>query len=254
MSRLLYSQSNITRNDLSNMVTPAPIGARHHPVPFGSYVDSVEHSLKNIGMQFGNQEFEVTHNGNRFFGAVEIEPMEGEYLPASEAAKDFNFIVGLRGSHDNSLARGLSLGTQVMVCSNLCFHGNLFTVSTKQTLNVMKRLPGLIGDAIRTLPAMQQETVNMFDRYKLAQITEKTGDAALVEIYRQNGLTGSQLGRAVDQWYEPSHAEHAEDGFNAWRLLNACTEALKPTGNNVNHDIIQARSMVISSFIDRLAA
>ena len=70
----------------------------------------------------------------------------------------------------------------------------------------------------------------------------------------QGAFTAAQLGRAIQQWDEPSHPEHAEDGHTVWRLFNAATEALKPTGDRINHDLVRQRSERISGFLDEVAA
>ena len=76
------------------------------------------------------------------------------------------------------------------------------------------------------------------------------GDAMLAEIYRRGGLSGSQLGKAVTEWGNPSHEEHAQYGQSAWQLLQACTEAVKPTGR-VNMEIVRNRTMITSQYLDK---
>lgn len=248
-SRLLYSKANTTRAQLAQLVTPPALGAFHNPVPFAEYVDSVDKSLNRHGLHIVREEYEVTHGGNRLFGALEVAPLEGELITAEE----WRLLVGVRGSHDQRFPRGLAIGTQVKVCSNLCFGGNLFSVNTKQTTFVQDRLPQLIDAAVSRIPQFAALENQRRDTYRLTEIKPRWGDAALVEIYRRDGLSASQLGRAVDQWHAPVHDEHAEGGYTAWRLFNACTEALKPTGGEVNHHTIAARSQVCNSFIAEIA-
>jgi hypothetical protein len=38
----------------------------------------------------------------------------------------------------------------------------------------------------------------------------------------------------LQEWDEPSHEEHAEDGYSMWRLYNAITEAIKPINRDRN--------------------
>ena len=44
-----------------------------------------------------------------------------------------------------------------------------------------------------------------------------------------------------------------KDGHTVWRLFNASTEALKPTGERVNHDLVRQRSERVSTFLDEVA-
>ena len=184
------------------------------------------------------------------FGLMEIaaKPLEGELITEDE----WKLMLGLRGSHNQRIGRGLVLGNQVIVCSNLMFTGNVANFSTRQTTNIGARLPGLIYDAVQHIPQMAERQEKVFDAYQNREMKPRAGDAALVEIYRRDGLNPSQLGRAIHEWHEPSHDEHAANGWNAWRLMNSVTESLKPTGANVNMDAIAKRSEVTSKFLDEV--
>ena len=250
---LLYNPSNErphTREQLHHLPLPPARGRYHHPVPFGDFADLVVNRLERVGFGVDCEEYAVDHDGNRLFGLLEVSPLEGEYI----SAKDWSLQVGLRGSHDQSVPRALTLGSRVLVCSNLCFHGDLGVFSTRQTIRVWDRLPGMVENALDTLPQLAQRNEIRFDRYRLTQLRPRHGDAALVELHRRGAFSAAQLGRAIQQWDEPSHPEHAEDGHTVWRLFNAATEALKPTGDRVNHDLARQRSERISGFLDEVAA
>lgn len=133
----------------------------------------------------------------------------------------------------------------MLVCSNLCFHGDLGIFQTRQTTNVADRLPDLIRGAIRKLPEQARKLVANFDRYRETKVGPGYGNQALVDIYRHNGFTPNQLARAIDEWHEPSFDKHREMGWSAWRLFNAATQALKPTGTSGSPIILQQRSQVV---------
>lgn len=253
MSHLIYPSSTntpYTRTQLAGIHTPPPLGAFHAPFSFEEYVETIYHGLDLAGIEVEAEEFVTSHDNQRLFGALELKipSIEGEYIPAG--GRDHRIVLGLRGSHDQSITRGLALGSQVLVCSNLCFSGNLGSIATKQTTNIGARLPGLIRSAIDLIPEEAQRNVQRFDRYRNTDIAPRQGDAALIEIHRRGGLSAPQLGKAVKEWDRPSHDEHGEQGFTAWRLLNACTEAVKPTGAQSNPQLIEQRTGHISSFLD----
>lgn len=239
-----------SREGLIHIPTPAGMGARHNPYPFGQYVEDIHHALDMNGIAVANEEYVVGHEGQRLFGMMELapKPLEGELI----TAKDWNLTLGLRGSHDQSIARGLVLGSQTIVCSNLMFDGDLGKFVTMQTTNIGSRLPSLIRGAVARIPEVARRTEQRYDIYKNFEMRQRWGDAALVEIHRRGGLSGAQLSRAISEWDRPSHEEHAEHGFSAWRLMQACTESLKPTGQTVNMNIVQDRSERVSSFIDEI--
>ena len=248
---LLYNPSNeslLSRSQLHQLPVPAALGRYHHPVGFGPFADLVTQRLERVGFEINAEEYAVDHAGQRLFGLLEVAPLEGEYI----SAKDWALQVGLRGSHDQSIPRALTLGSRVLVCSNLCFHGDLGVFSTRQTLNVWERLPSLLESALTQLPQMAQRQQQRVERYRLMPLRPRHGDAALVELHRRGALSSAQLGRAISEWDTPSHEAHAEDGHTVWRLFNAATVALKPSGERVNHDLVRQRSERVSGFLDEV--
>lgn len=251
MPNLMYNpaQDIITRReDLSLIETPEARGRFHKPYPFADYVNEVEHQLNAFGIEVVSEEYAVTKDDNRMFGMMEIAPLEGELIKAN----DWKLTLGLRGSHDERIPRGLALGTQVMVCSNLCFSGDLGTFKTKQTLNIGQRLPALIASAVARIPELAERQETMFDAYKNKTIKHWAGDAALVEMMRRGAFTSAQLAKAVQEWDKPSHDEHAQHGDSVWQLFNASTEALKPTSTRVNMNTVQQRSQLVQSYMNHI--
>ena len=250
---LLYNPSNesmLTRQQLHQLPVPTALGRYHNPVPFGAFADLMANRLERVGFEIDQEEYAVSKDDGRMFGLLEVSPLEGEYI----SAKDWSLQVGLRGSHDQSIPRALTLGSRVLVCSNLCFHGDLGVFSTRQTLRVWDRLPALVESALATLPQLAQRNEQRFDRYRTFDLKPRHGDAALVELHRRGAFSAAQLSRAIREWDNPSYPEHGEDGHTLWRLFNASTEALKPTGERVNHDLVRQRSERVSAFLDEVAA
>ena len=252
---LLYSQENISRNELNLLPTPKALGRFHQPFGFGEYVDNVYDSLDLLGLEVRNEEYEVTHDNNRLFGALEVGLKEGDLITSDE----WKVLVGLRGSHDQSVQRGLVIGSRILVCSNLCFSGNIANINTKQTTNIRSRLPNLIRNAVDYIPELAHLEEQRFDAYKALELKPRAGDAALVELYRRGAFTNAQLARSINEWETPAHIEHTHADAGAvtrsgWRLFNAATEALKPATESSNADTnaLTRRTQVISGFLNEV--
>jgi hypothetical protein len=151
----------------------------------------------------------------------------------------------LRGAHDQSFSRSLVIGSRVLVCSNLCFHGDLGNWSSKQTTNIARRIPEMVADAVAGLGDAGRRLTVDFDRFNASEISRDTGDDILLEIFRGGGFSASQLGRAIADWDDCSVPDHTANGRNLWWLFNAATGALKPAGANSNHGDLQHRSTIV---------
>jgi hypothetical protein len=243
----MYSNQDtlMTAAELAQVPTPAPMGRFHQPVGFGDYLELVKHRLKRAGIDIAHEEYVTTADSQTFFGsmAIRVDGFERD---------DMELTLGIRGSHNQKVPRGLCLGNRVIVCSNLMFNGDLANVSTKQTSNIWSRLPAMVDQAVAQLPQMAQREEHRIGTYKQFDMRPRWGDAALVEMHRRGAMSGAQLTRAIDEWDRPSFEEHGEDGFTAWRLLNAVTEAQKPSGDNCNMDTVRRRTAIASSFLDEV--
>ena len=252
MSRLMYSSEDtlVTRNQLANIPTPNGQGAFHRPVGYGDYMDLILHRLDRAGLSVVNEEYATANEGGRFFGTLELGLKDGSNMISNDA---MTITLGVRGSHDQSIPRGICLGNRVIVCSNLCFSGDIANVSTKQTTNVWDRLPGLIDQAVDRIPALAQREERRMNAYQEHTFNSpRHGDAVLVELHRRGALPGPQLTRAISEWDAPTYEEHAAFGDSAWKLVNAVTEANKPSGATCNMDTVRQRTSQASAFIDSL--
>lgn len=237
----------ITRQELEALPLPKPLGPRHNPFPFGEDVRLVTEELARQGLTVTEEAFGVTYTKEgdpaRYFGVLEL----------AHERLDHALVVGLRGSYDQSISRGLAVGSRVFVCDNLAFSGEV-TYQTKQTTYIGDRLPRLIAEAAHRVPQLAQLQSIRFDKYRLTELKPRHGDAALVELFRREVLNSQTLARAVQEWDHPSHDEHAEDGWTVWRLHNAVTEAIKakdPDRPNVLP--VWDRTIKLTQFLDEVA-
>lgn len=249
MSLMLHAGAEaITREAIAMLPMPKALGPRHNPLPFIEDINMVTDELQRRDMHIVEEAFGVlyTKEGDaaRYFGVLEL----------ANETMDHNLVVGLRGSHDCSISRGLALGSRVFVCDNLAFSGEV-TFQTKQTLNIMDRLPRMIAEAAMRVPQLAQMQAQRFEQYRMTKLVERHGEAALIELMRREVLNANSIHRAIAEWDNPSHDEHAEDGFSVWRLMNAVTEAIKakdPARPNILP--VWDRTIAMTQYLDELVA
>ena len=247
MSTLLYNSATdikVERDYLANLQTPPPMGRRHSPYPFYKFATDTVDAIEDSGFTIEAEDYAITKDENRMFGLLNVTRRYGHAVGPVGDPK-WNLLVALRGAHDQSISRGLAIGSRVMVCSNLCFHGDLGNWNSKQTTNIAQRIPDMVADAVAGLGDAGRKLPVDFDAFNEQQVSRETGDKILLSIYRSGGFSASQMGRAVDDWDNCSVEEHTANGRNLWWLFNSATHALKPTGANVNHGDIQHRSTIV---------
>ena len=246
---------HLDRGALAALPLPAARGSRHVVRPFIDDVELVDRFLGDNGFMIASEAFGTKTDAkgfpSQFFGALEIKPrvLEGVYLPAG-GDKDFALTVGIRGSYDQSLPRGLAVGSRVFVCDYLAFSGEV-SVYSKQTTNIAQRIEGLLSDAVSKVPALADMQTARFDAYRNYSLTKAKGDAILIECVRMGVLNACDVGKAIKEWDEPSHPEHAEQGNTIWKLFNAVTQSIKPANQDRAH-LLSAwqRTVPLTKFLD----
>jgi len=252
MSTLLYNSATdikVERDYLANLQTPPPMGSRHAPYPFHAFATDTVSAIERAGFTVAQEDYAITKDEKRMFGLLNVSrpvapdaPTFG--VPALHRPR-WNLLVALRGAHDQSISRGLAIGSRVMVCSNLCFHGDLGNWARKQTTNIAHRIPEMVAEAVAGLGEAGRKLIVDFDAFNQQQISRDAGDKVLLDIYRSGGFSASQMGRAITDWDKCSVEEHTANGRNLWWLFSSCTHALKPTGANANHGDVQYRSTIV---------
>ena len=253
MSTLMYNSATDIKVDrdtgLAHLQTPPPMGSRHAPYPFHAFATDTVSAIERAGFTVAQEDYAITKDEKRMFGLLNVSrpvapdaPTFG--VPALHRPR-WNLLVALRGAHDQSISRGLAIGSRVMVCSNLCFHGDLGNWARKQTTNIAHRIPEMVADAVAGLGGAGRKLTVDFDAFNQQQISRDAGDKVLLDIYRSGGFSASQMGRAITDWDKCSVEEHTANGRNLWWLFSSCTHALKPTGANANHGDVQHRSTIV---------
>lgn len=247
MSLILHTGANsVTRDELATLPAPRSIGPRHHPIPFADLVERVQDHFGGIGATLKDESYGLlrttTGEPRRMFGLMEID------LPDHVDAT-YSLQIGLRSSYDQSISAGLAVGSRVTVCDNMLMSGTV-KLMTKNTTFIDRRLNGLIGQTVARIPQMAEAQSSFFERMKNTEISKKDGDAMLIEIVRRGALNASQLATAIREWDAPRWDEHGELGYTGWRLMNACTEAMKQPGSPNALGLTWARSEILRSFLD----
>jgi hypothetical protein len=248
MSLLLHCGAGaITRDQLAGMPVPMPIGPNHETRPFIEDVELVLESLEGLGLRVRDESYGVRTRQigefsvpTQFFGLLELGD-EG----------DFALMVGLRGSYDQSLPRGIAVGSRVFVCDNLAFSGEV-DLHTRQTSNIDTRMPRLVARACERVPELAGRQSQRFGRYRRARLTLEEGDQVIAKLYRAGVLGARSLHTALDEWAIPSRSEFSHEK-NLWGLHNAITESLKGDGKSPTVLSNWKRTLGMTEILDQIA-
>jgi len=191
------------------------------PVPHSLLLEHVTRELEANQLRVIGSAHALSRSGNRYFGLMEVEN--------GNANDDYNTVIGVRNSHDQSFAAGLAVGSGIFVCDNLAFSGEI-TLARRHTRFIERDLAGLIGRCMGAIGTMRCNQDQRIAAYKDAEMSDARFNDLLVRSVEQKVLPVTHLAKVLHEWRMPAHPEFAQ-GKTSWRAFNAFTEVLKAYPN-----------------------
>ncbi len=231
--------AQVEREAIAKVAVPE-ITKTYCPIPHEDFANLIQDNLESAGFKYGEEAHALAKDGGRYFGMAELRN--------GNNPDDFALVAGWRSSYDKSFPASFVVGSQVFVCDNLAFSGEI-KIGRRHTSNIMKELPFLIWEAVQKTKSMQAAQVERFEHYKEQKLTDQQANDLIIQLFREGVMASCHLGKVVNEYYEPSHEEFLENGRSAWTLFNAATEALKgsnlfvlPQRTQKMHNVIDAAS------------
>ena len=209
--------AHVERGQLVNYEAPAPTQS-YKPIQHLDYANMVMDTIEGFDFRIGEEGHAVGRSGNHYFGMAELRYADSE--------DDFALVTGWRSSYDKTLSAGFVVGSQVFVCDNLCFSGDI-NIGRKHTTNILADLPSLLWNAVAQIVPMRDRQLRRINAYKEEKVSDSNLNDLVVEAYREGVIPARQVGPVIDQFYAPKHEEFVENGRTLWTAFNGFTEILK---------------------------
>jgi hypothetical protein len=226
-----------------NAVLAPEATATYTPLPHSGLIDLVTQNIRTAGYEITGEAHALTKEGARYFGLFEIEPTREELTGLVNA--DYSLVLGLRNSHDKSLPAGLVLGSQVLVCDNLSFSGEI-KLARKHTPNLVRDLTELIVGACGRVAEKYKQNDRRFDAYKHVELDDRDTHDTVIRALDAGAICGSHVTKVLAEYRTPRHPEFA--GKTVWGLYNAFTEVAKDS----NLFTLPTRTQALHAVLDGL--
>lgn len=205
----------VERNQLNRTPTPERT-VSWHPVPHLQVLETVEAALAGQGLAISAQAHGLSHDDMRYFGLLEVK--------ATNAEAAYRWVVGVRNSHDKKFPAGIVAGTQVLVCDNLSFAGEI-TLARKHTPNILRDLPRLARGAVARLRGFWNNQDQRIQAYINTPLQDHQAHDLMIRAVDNDVCPNATIPKVLDHWREPQHVEF--EPRTVWSLQNAFTEAIK---------------------------
>lgn len=114
MSLMAHTTTSRTTEVAVRAVPEPTFTPTWHPVSHAKVIDSLESACKVHGIGIVNRDYSLNEPGTRMFGTFALDIGNG----------DIGYELGFRNSLDKSMVLGVTAGTRVFVCDNMCFSGS----------------------------------------------------------------------------------------------------------------------------------
>lgn len=212
MELLLSNSRRVSREELRYVSTPRATSS-WQPVPHYEFSELIVSECERRGYKITNEEYGLNSDGSKMFGVLRFHP---------EAHPEYSRALGMRNSHDKSLALGLVAGLSVLVCDNLCF-GGATTLYRRHTsgIDIAEMLPLAFESISMQFRNLELRVADMhhemlsIDQARL--ITVKAAEA--------KAIPSCDILPVLKDFTSPAHEEFMTP--SAWSLYNAFTETAK---------------------------
>jgi hypothetical protein len=206
----------VSRRQLYDVPTPTNTKT-WYPLPHGRVFGEVYDQLRVCGFVVTEEAHALSHDGQRYFGVLNITlPGRGIF--------EWSWAVGIRNSHDKTFPAGLVAGTKTTVCDNLAFSGEV-QIARKHTRFAERDLRHLTARAVGELGGKLQSLDHRILRYNETRIDDQRAHDIVIRALDAGAITTTQVPDVLHEWREPSHPEFLPR--TAWSLFNAVTEVHK---------------------------
>ena len=171
---------------------------------------------KAMGYKFHSWQFGLSHDGGRMFGVARFQDPK---------VLDLAFAVGMRNSYDKKFSAALAMGSQVFVCDNMCFSGEVMMMQRHQHDALLTMRRQLVGYLAEHSDSHFHEFLKMQGHMKACGLTDIEGYRFIGEALGKELLTATVANACLSEWRQAQYAEFAPR--NLWSLYNAGTFALK---------------------------
>ena len=202
----------VGRDEIALVPTPVAT-ASWKPVPHVEVIDAVTDVVRAHNWQILDEQYGLARDGQRMFGVIRIN---------RTSSAEWSRCIGIRNSHDRTIAVGLAAGLTVRCCSNLMFGGSM-VLKRRHTSRI--ELNGLVLEAVEELETEFLTLETVAEDLKCLYVREDAARVAIVKAAEVGTVNSSDILPIFKEFKEPRHEEFADP--TRWSLLNAFTENAK---------------------------
>lgn len=191
-----------------------------HPVTHGQIIESLEISCHNNELDVVDRAYSLSADGARMFGVWTLD----------RGQRDMAYALGMRNSTDKSMLYGLTSGTSVFVCDNLCFSGDFlkFRMHTKglDEDELLRLGDEAVGDAIINMRRLASWQDGLHELW----VPDNDRKALVYDMATQGVFAPGQINNylgCLDEEMEIRRGKPLDNGHSLYNMHGAATRLMR---------------------------
>jgi len=213
MSSSLMGTNTVSEAEVFN-VPAVPFTKTFHPVHHKNVIKAVKEAIGVVGMDIVKSEYVLAQNGQRMFGVYDL----------SQGTSELSWSIGIRNSMNKSMSLGITAGTKVFICENLCFSGEFLAFRRHTSGLDIDELAFMAYRSMRQMMPMLQAFQNWHLGLRNYLLPEVDAKLLLVEIMTNSVIPPSKFSK-----FNNLYSKVYDDSL--WGFHEAATNVLK--GSNL---------------------
>lgn len=182
MSSALLGQNRVSEAEVIN-VPDVPFTRSFHPVHHRDVIRVVREGLNAVGLEVTRSEYVLAAEGMRMFGVYDLSYSNGELC----------WSIGIRNSLNKSMSLGITAGTRIFVCENLCLSGEFLAFRRHTSGLDLDELAFLAYKSVKKMIPLLKSFQAWHEGLKHYPLTETDMKVLTVEIMTNNVLPPSKF-------------------------------------------------------------
>lgn len=233
----LIGSNSVTEAEIMD-VPAVPYTKTFNPIHHGEVIRAVKEGISAVGMNIVKSEYVLAQNGMRMFGVYDLD----------FGTNELSWSIGIRNSMNKSMSLGITAGTRVFVCENLCFSGEFLAFKRHTSGLDIDELAFLAYRSMRKMIPMLRSFQTWHEGLKQYELSEQASKILLVEIMTNSVFPASKFNRFNELYFGGVYSP------TLWGLHEAVTDTLKSSNLLTLPKKNLVLNTILNQYIDHLNA
>jgi len=232
-----------TRDEVMSIKAPA-FTSSWHPFSHADVIRAIHIGTEVNSLDITMERYDLTGGGSNMFAAYTVQGNDLLHNP------DAVYQIGFRNSIAKQMAIGITVGTNVLVCSNMCFSGDYITFRKHTSGLDLDEMYGIAISAVRRIKLRLVEMMKWQESLRKHDLSMNAVKCLTYDAMDQGVFAPSKFNKFKDALDKETH----HHGLNLYAWHGAGTRVLREASMSVVSQRTPILNLIADDYVLREAA